>query len=713
MPTPPPIRYTGRDFSTLREELENYVKLTRPDLWSDFHQSNLGQTLLELVAGTGDMLAYGEDAVLSEAYLSTAQRYESGLRVARSVGYVPRAAKAASVTLNTTSIPSIVQSQGAMIAAGETIDGPGDAVYELEAAVYIGVGSTTASVTLSEGRSFSETFDGSGQPGQEITLSNAVVEDGSWKVYVGGVSADNLWAQVASVAQEQTESNVYEVAFDGEGRLTLRFGGDTGSSAAPVGTVTVRYRTTAGSDGNAPINTITGTFEAEVGVELDSGGNPIPGSGSGSTASIALINDQAPASGGQDRESLASLKRSIPAYIRSVDKLISLNDYATLTQATGVALATAHASKASYEGNHVDVSVWADERVTFASEALAGGDGANADYTRYAQLSAGSVGHIRDYIQDRALLSTTHAINRPGTAWVDLYLHRVLHDNTRTDAELHQDIVEAVIEVFEGGTGFALRLSDVYDAIESVGGVRSGFIDRMVVDQDELATLKFSGQPADGDILSLLDAYDAAPVVYEFDSNSSVVAGRVPVEIGASLRETLYNFVRAVEANSNIEAVLQTDSAASPQLVRLEWAAEWGYIVDEISVTSSAITVVDPAGAATDIATFRFDRRRDQSPPYDAYPPVAGEEYEPGKYDPPSSLSSGGGSNAGWQSHGVLPYRHLDDVIAGQRDRELRYYDETYLYNNEIRYDSILGINEVTQAVNMRRLVVGLLPDRR
>src|SRR5512136_960316 len=55
--------------------------------WTERHVPDLGVTLVELLAYTGDYLSYYQDAVATEAYLETARQRISVRRHARLVDY--------------------------------------------------------------------------------------------------------------------------------------------------------------------------------------------------------------------------------------------------------------------------------------------------------------------------------------------------------------------------------------------------------------------------------------------------------------------------------------------------------------------------------------------------------------------------------------------------------------------------------------------------
>jgi predicted phage baseplate assembly protein len=82
----PVIDYTARDYDSLLRMLLDRMSLTMPD-WTERHPPDLGVTLVELLAYTGDQLSYQQDAVGAEAYLTTARRRVSVRRHVRLIDY--------------------------------------------------------------------------------------------------------------------------------------------------------------------------------------------------------------------------------------------------------------------------------------------------------------------------------------------------------------------------------------------------------------------------------------------------------------------------------------------------------------------------------------------------------------------------------------------------------------------------------------------------
>ncbi|MBX9395829.1 putative baseplate assembly protein [Streptomyces sp. TRM72054] len=85
-PETPVVDYTARDYDTIRKLLLDRLALTTPD-WRERNPADLGTTLVELLAYTGDRISYQQDAVATEAYLDTARRRVSVRRHVRLIDY--------------------------------------------------------------------------------------------------------------------------------------------------------------------------------------------------------------------------------------------------------------------------------------------------------------------------------------------------------------------------------------------------------------------------------------------------------------------------------------------------------------------------------------------------------------------------------------------------------------------------------------------------
>lgn len=83
---PPALSYLAKDFQSFRRLMLQRMSQIMPD-WRERNTADIGITLVESLAYTGDRLSYAQDAVATEAYLATARRRSSVRRHARLVDY--------------------------------------------------------------------------------------------------------------------------------------------------------------------------------------------------------------------------------------------------------------------------------------------------------------------------------------------------------------------------------------------------------------------------------------------------------------------------------------------------------------------------------------------------------------------------------------------------------------------------------------------------
>ena len=82
-----PIRYTNRDFDSIREDLVQYAKRYYPDTFKDFSEASFGSLMIDTVAYVGDMLSFYVDYQANESFLDSAVESNNIIRLAKEHGY--------------------------------------------------------------------------------------------------------------------------------------------------------------------------------------------------------------------------------------------------------------------------------------------------------------------------------------------------------------------------------------------------------------------------------------------------------------------------------------------------------------------------------------------------------------------------------------------------------------------------------------------------
>ena len=82
-----PIKYTSRDYDSIREDLLSHAKRYYSEEWKDFSKSTINSLLIDSVAYIGDVLSYYLDYQANESFLDTAIEFKNIRNHARALGY--------------------------------------------------------------------------------------------------------------------------------------------------------------------------------------------------------------------------------------------------------------------------------------------------------------------------------------------------------------------------------------------------------------------------------------------------------------------------------------------------------------------------------------------------------------------------------------------------------------------------------------------------
>ena len=94
------IRYTDRDFNSIREQLIQYSKTYFPDTYNDFTETSTGMLFIEMAAYVGDVMSLYLDNQVQETYIQKARQNQNLYALAYSLGYTPKVTTAASTIID-------------------------------------------------------------------------------------------------------------------------------------------------------------------------------------------------------------------------------------------------------------------------------------------------------------------------------------------------------------------------------------------------------------------------------------------------------------------------------------------------------------------------------------------------------------------------------------------------------------------------------------
>ena len=82
-----PIRYTSRDFDSIKQDLVDYAKRYYPDTFRDVSEASFGSLMLDTVAYVGDILSFYLDYEVNESFIDSATEYNNVLNHGEQMGY--------------------------------------------------------------------------------------------------------------------------------------------------------------------------------------------------------------------------------------------------------------------------------------------------------------------------------------------------------------------------------------------------------------------------------------------------------------------------------------------------------------------------------------------------------------------------------------------------------------------------------------------------
>ena len=82
-----PIRYTSREFETIKKDLTEHAKRYYPSTYQDFSEASFGSLMMDTVAYVGDVLSFYLDYQVNESFIDTATEYTNVVRLGQQLGF--------------------------------------------------------------------------------------------------------------------------------------------------------------------------------------------------------------------------------------------------------------------------------------------------------------------------------------------------------------------------------------------------------------------------------------------------------------------------------------------------------------------------------------------------------------------------------------------------------------------------------------------------
>jgi hypothetical protein len=336
------ITFINKDVDRIIEEMIAKKNQLCPEL-NDDNIASVNRTLLETVSIQLGWMIQQLNVIGNQNYVKTASDYEAIMRLMDLVAYQVPTATPARTTLTITFRSNVLNStiiypkwtQFATLgtsteeriiyeAEEEIIKGPG--VLTVDVPIVQGERTSGELIDVVHGVSARGSSDGSGF--QEFILENyPVIIDDSLEIWVVNSLITpptiEMWTRVESLLPYDSDDTVYEISYDENTQVTIKFGNGTWGMIPSIGTnnIIANYRTGGGVIGNVAADKIL------VMVASDS-------------AFESCTNTLA-ATGGQDKATLNEIRLKGPNSIKYSDRVVATEDFGIRAmEYPGVARAT-------------------------------------------------------------------------------------------------------------------------------------------------------------------------------------------------------------------------------------------------------------------------------------------------------------------------------------------------------------------------------------
>ena len=319
----PLVNFSNLDFNQIKTTLTEYLKSNSNFTDYDFEGSNLS-SIIDVLAYNTYITSYNANMVANEVFIDSATLRENVVSLARNIGYVPRSRKAAQATISffvdTSSIiptPSSLTLRKGPVASTSGSFGNQSYVFcileDITVPVFNGI-ATFDDLKVYQGTRLTSSFTvSSTNLNQRFILPNSGIDTDLISVTVDSVK----YTRQDDIFEINQDSKIFFLQEIEDERYELIFGdGIFGKKLEDGNFIEVGYITSNGDSANG-ISQFT--FAGRITYNKYS-----------VTSGISLLTTGLIASGGENIESVESIKRYAPKIYASQNRALTASDYEAL-----------------------------------------------------------------------------------------------------------------------------------------------------------------------------------------------------------------------------------------------------------------------------------------------------------------------------------------------------------------------------------------------
>ena len=322
------VNFTNLDFDQIKTSIKDYLRSNSNFTDYDFEGSNLS-ILIDTLAYNTYISSYNANMVSNEVFIDSATLRENVVSLARNIGYVPRSRKSAQAnisffvdTTDFTTNPLTLTLQRGLVCTSSSLFGAESYTFtildDITVPVVNGIASFDA-INIYEGTYINTNFTvDSNNPNQIFILDNPNIDTTTIRLNVKDtITSTNSRKFVLSnsIFNVSSTSKVFFIQEIEDQRYEIIFGdGVIGEKLENLNYIEVYYLVSNGESGNR-INSFT--FNGRI---VDNNGSIV-------TNGISLITTNSSSDGGQEIESVNSIKKYAPRIYSSQYRAVTSADY--------------------------------------------------------------------------------------------------------------------------------------------------------------------------------------------------------------------------------------------------------------------------------------------------------------------------------------------------------------------------------------------------
>lgn len=330
----PLVNFSNLDFDQIKTTLKDYLRSNSNFTDYDFEGSNLS-TILDVLAYNTYITSYNANMITNEVFIDSATLRENVVSLARNIGYVPRSRKAATATVsffvdtsNITPVPSSLTLEKGVVASTSGSFGNQSFVFSILDDITVPVFNNIAifeNIKIYEGIRLVNNFTfNSNNLNQRFILPNSGIDTDLISVIVRNNEQSTISVKYSlqdSLFDIDNDSKVFFLQEIEDERYEILFGdGLFGKKLEEGNFIEVGYITSNGDSANGVSQF---TFAGRLTYTRNSIEYNV-------TSGISLLTTGLIASGGENIESVDSIKKYAPRIYASQNRALTANDYETL-----------------------------------------------------------------------------------------------------------------------------------------------------------------------------------------------------------------------------------------------------------------------------------------------------------------------------------------------------------------------------------------------